>query len=500
MAARALRAVVVLAAALLAVAAGAPLAAAESLSLSVSPVRPTDASGVTVTASGTVDDSEGGVLVVLYSPSDQASSCPANPADDSVGEVISPYGTGVQGAFGPIQGTAQPLALGSYLLCGWIADNSTGVPSIDPVSTTFTVTSADTITLEAPTDVIEGQPFDIDVSGDAYDANAVIDATYKPAGGACAATPAADTGTPTASSVGLGGEPAYTATAASQLQLDAGSYMECVWLVDAQTGMVLAHDSAVFLVQTLGATVRPVFRALLDAGQTIAVNATADLPANVPTTVVVDVLPGAGGRQCASNPDAEPTSTLQVLSEALTDTQVPSGSVSTTDGEALFSSPGRYLACAWLLNGWSSATHPATVAGPTTGTITALAPIVFHGRTSHREPIAITLEPAEQLVSVISFTARVHCDGTPRLTNGEIWNRMLAGPIDFGTNQVPAIHIRAASFSTNVDHVLVVSGRVHGLTITGAFTEGGPVSRFTGNTSQHFSCTTGKTRFTVRAH
>ncbi len=489
-----------LAVTLLAVAAAAPVAAAESLSLSVSPAHPTDASGVTVTVSGTVDDPDGGVLVVLYSPSDQASSCPANPNDDSVGESISPYGTGVQGAFGPIQGTSQPLALGSYLLCGWIADNSTGIPSIEPVSTTFTVTAADTIALGAPADVIEGQAFDIDVSGDAYDANAVIDATDKPAGGACAATPTADTGTPTASSVNPSGEPIYTATVASQLQLDAGSYLECVWLVDAQTGNVLAHDSTVFLVQALDATVRPVFRALLDAGQTIAVNATAELPANVSTTVVVDVLHGPAGAQCASNPDAEPTSALQVLSESLTDTQVPSGSVSTTGGEASFSSPGRYLVCAWLLNGWSSATHPATVAGPSTGSITALAPVVYRGRTSRREPIAITLERAEQLVSVISFTARVHCDGTPRLSDGEIWNRMLAGPIDFGTNQIPAIHIRGASFSTDLHHLLAISGRVRGLMITGAFTEAGPVSSFTGNTSQHFSCTTGKTGFTVRAH
>ncbi|MGO9752134.1 MAG: hypothetical protein ACLP22_11635 [Solirubrobacteraceae bacterium] len=494
-----MRAVVVLAATVVALA-GAPAASADSLSLSVSPGDPTDSSGVTVTASGTVDDPSGGGIVVLYSSSDQASSCPAIPANDSVGQSISPNATGVQGAFGPLQGTAQPLPLGTYLLCGWITDNSTGMPSTQPVSTTFTVTAADTIALAAPEDAIEGQAFDIDVSGDAYDASAVIDATYKPPGGACAPTPAADTGTVTASSLGPGGDPAYTTTAASQLQLDAGSYLACVWLLDAPSGAVLAHDSAVFAVHTLGATVALRFPARVDAGEEIPVNASADLPANVSTTVVVDVLQTGTGTQCASNPDAEPTSVVQVLSESLTDTQVPSGSVSTSDGEASFNNPGTYLVCAWLLNGWSSATHPATVAGPSTGTITALAPMVYRGRTSRRYPIAVTVEPAEGLVSVISFTARVHCDGTPLLTNGQIWNRMLAGPIYFGTGQIPAIHIRGASFSTDVQHILTVSGHAHGLTITGAFTEGGPVSRFTGNTSQHFDCTTGRTLFTVRAH
>ena len=64
-------------------------------------------------------------------------------------------------------------------------------------STTFSVVAADTLSLSADTDPVEGRPLAVTAAGKAYAPGAIVDATTKPAGGACAATPVADTGAAT---------------------------------------------------------------------------------------------------------------------------------------------------------------------------------------------------------------------------------------------------------------------------------------------------------------
>ena len=139
---------------------------------------------------------------------------------------------------GALIGSSTALPIGSYELCGWLTDQSNAVTI--SYQGAFSVTPADTVALRLPTPAVEGRGFDVDANGNAYDANALIDATYKPAGGACGPTPASDAGT-VADNNGIAPGPGqYTQPVISQPVLSAGSYLVCAWLVDSQTADVLA--------------------------------------------------------------------------------------------------------------------------------------------------------------------------------------------------------------------------------------------------------------------
>jgi hypothetical protein len=98
------------------------------------------------------------------------------------------------GLFGPVVGDPQTLSIGGYLLCGWITDPNDPTVVFASASAAFTVAASDSLALAPLTGAVEGRPFDVDATGVAYDPDAIIDATYKPAASACAPSPDLDTG------------------------------------------------------------------------------------------------------------------------------------------------------------------------------------------------------------------------------------------------------------------------------------------------------------------
>ena len=86
----------------------------------------------------------------------------------------------------------------------------------------------------APQNPVDGRQLDVTASGNAYDANAVVDATLKATGGACGpAPPPLDSATPTNNSdIPVVGRTPYSITVISQQTFDACSYLVCAWLVD----------------------------------------------------------------------------------------------------------------------------------------------------------------------------------------------------------------------------------------------------------------------------
>src|SRR5947209_1742163 len=187
--------------------AGPAVARADSLTLSVLPAAPTDATPLQIRATG--DTAANANLYVVYrsSGTGPCAGIPGQP-DGDPGAGFQPFGTAV--APGPFDVTGAPpqsLSIGSYLFCGYLVDGTDGtvLRTAGPASLTVNVTAADTVSIAQPADPVGGRSFELDAAGTAYDAGAVLDATVKRAGGACAATPGADTGKPTDSS---GGSPA----------------------------------------------------------------------------------------------------------------------------------------------------------------------------------------------------------------------------------------------------------------------------------------------------
>ena len=401
--------------------------------------------------------------------------------------------------------SSAPVAvpIGDYRLCGWVYDDTTGDTS-GPFTGTFTVTAADTISLQSPADAIEGQTFDVDASGDVYDPNAVIDATYKPTGGSCASTPGTDTGTVSATGLGpsTNGSASYTA-AASQLVLDAGGYLVCAWLVDDQTTAVLARASADLSVHTITASLDLRLPVRVDPGEAFSVNASTDLPAGVQTIAVADVVPKRGTTTCAANPDAEPTTAVEWLDAGLTDTQVPSGTVATDEtGEAELQDTGRYLVCGWLLNDWSNVENPPTIAGPISATVTVVPLQVFRGRTSQHLALSITVAAVERFVLEISYSDHIRCPRPTHFEDGELWNGDWDSSFSsesFGTVRIGKSGAVRVRLTGNPNHTFELSGRASGDTLAGTFTEKGKALAFTDNPAQTFRCTSGTVRFRVRA-
>jgi hypothetical protein len=473
----------------------------DSLNLSVSPAQPTDATGVTVTASGTTQDPSGVALNLHYRVAGTG-GCSAEPGSDT-GSGIAPDGaTSGTGSFTFTAPAPVSVPIGSYTLCGWVTDVS-DASIFGPVSTTFSVIAADTLALQPPAGATAGQPFDVGASGNVYDGSAVISVTYKPAGAGCAGTPAADSGTVTESGVppSTNGSSAYTATAASQLELDAGSYLFCGWLVDANTSAVLTQTTRTITVQGFSPSLALRTATRVDPGQAFSVNVSAQLPANVPTTAVAELVPKRSGTACAGNPDAEPTSATQLLDDQLTDSQVPSGPVSTSEqNEAQLATPGSYLVCAWLLNGWSNAAHPPTIGGPVSATVSVVPNRVFHGRTSQHRAMSITLAAAERLVLDITYADHIRCPRRALFPTGGAWNGNWTG--EFGADTLGTVHVGRQGgvnirLTGNANHTFTLTGRLAGRKLTGRFTEAGRAFAFTSNNAQSFRCSARGVRFSL---
>jgi len=191
-----------------------------------------------------------------------------------------------------------------------------------------------------------------------------------------------------------------------------------------------------------------------------------------------------------------------VLDQSLGDTQVPSGTVKTSDGRAELSSPGGYLVCAWLLNGWSNATNPPTVAGPQQATVKVVRPLLLRGQTSQRRSITITVATAQRLVTDIDYTDHLSCKGTPRFGDGELWNgswtaNFQAG--NLGPARIAGTGALRIKLAGNPNHTFELTGLLRGRQLTGTFEEQGKVSAFTDNADQAFLCSSGVVHFAVNA-
>ncbi len=464
-------------------------ASADTLSLTVSGL--TDA-GVTVTAAGTVANPA--ILNVSYFPAGTG-GCPSSPVG---GTSISPDGTQMNPPMFDYPGSSVMLPPGSYQLCGWLSSVA-GSTVTATYSGTFTVTAVDMLSLAGPVDPIEGQELTVTASGAAYDPEAAVYATYKPAGGGCASTPEADTGTISDSADAVSGQ--YSTEPVSSQSFDAGSYLVCVWLVDSDDDQVLASASTTLDVGALGASIQLSGPTKVDPGETFPVNLTTTVDAGIPVLAQADVVPARPGTTCAGNPDGEPTNTLQpLMQEPLTDTQVPAGTVSTSDGQAQLAADGRYLICGWLLDGWSTTETPPTVAGPISRIVTVVKPLVFRGLTSQRDRLSMTVGQASRDLELIIASDRLHCAKPAFLSSGQRWNgdsRVRLTPQEFGVTHLGSgsIHVRAVP-NPNVTFNLVA--RLSGNLVKGRFTEAGTPDGLIGNRAERFQCTSGAVRFALR--
>ena len=473
---------------------------ADTLSLSTSPSQPSDAVPPQIVANGDTSHPDA-VLHVDYRQADTG-GCASDPTLDP-GTAASPDGTGLGvGQFGPVVGDPQTLAIGGYVLCGWITDPNDATVVFASASAAFTVAASDSVALVPVPNAVEGRPFDVDATGIAYDPDAIIDATYKPAGSTCAASPDLDTGV-VANDSGSPPDPGpYSDPVLSQQVLDAGRYLVCAWLIDQQDPThPLEATSETISVRPVQASIQLRAPGRIDGGQTFAVTLIANVDWGVPLIAIADLKPKTNGSGCAGNPDGEPTAATQELDEQITDTQQPAGGVSSTNTHVSVHGYGAHLVCAWLLNGWTTAANPPTVAGPISATVTAVQPETFRGRTAQRLPIKITLAPVERLVLAISYKDRLQCAGPATFTNGVRWNGLWGN--DFGTGALGTLRVRrSGSFDVNLNansnHAFKLQGHVKRRRITGTLSEQGKSSVFTSNSGQSFTCRTGEVRYSVR--
>lgn len=478
------------------VCAGAGHAYADSLNLTVT--QSTDA-GVVVTATGSTSDPMGAVLGVQYFSSG-AGGCPTDPG---AGTQIAPNGTVVNpgGQFNVSSSMPVSVPLGSYVLCGWLTGNSSPMMTTATApATNFTVTPADTMSLGLPSNPIEGEQLNLTASGTAYDANAAVYATYKPAGGSCASTPQADAGTLSDSDDPVSGQ--YSTNAVFSQTFDSGSYLVCAWLVDSNTNQLLAQASTTLTVGPLDATLRLAAPSEVDLDEQFPLNISATLNAGITVLATADIVPDRTGTSCAPNPDGEPTSATPALNgEQLNDTQVPAGTVSTSDGTGQISAYGRYLVCAWLLDGWSQSNTPATVAGPISTTVTVVRPLIYRGRTSQRGKLTITVARAERDLYEISYSDHLRCAKPAVMAGGQRWNGDNTDSLttsNFGVQHIGSSNTLKLRLNGNRNHTFDMTAHVSATAITGVFTEAGTPFGLLGNKAERFRCTTGNVHFTIR--
>jgi hypothetical protein len=295
----------------------------------------------------------------------------------------------------------------------------------------------------------------------------------------------------------------YSDPVLSQQVLDAGRYLVCAWLIDPQDPTdLLEATSETIAVQSVQASIQLRAPRRIDGGQAFPVALSANVDWGVPLTAVADLVRKTKGSGCAGNPVGEPMAAAQALNEQITGTQEPAGVVSSTNSHVSVPGFGSYLLCAWLLNGWTTAANPPTVAGPISATVTAVRPETFRGRTSQRLPIKITLAPVEDQVLAITYRDRLQCAGPATFANGTRWNGLWGN--DFGNGALGALRVRGSgSFRLNLransDHTFRIQGHLRGKRISGTFVEQGRSSVFTSNRAQSLACATGEVRYTVSA-
>lgn len=177
------------------------------------------------TVSGTAAVSE--YLFVRYRAPGGA-ACAPTADSDSGSELYEFYGNEVNGSFS-FQ-NAKTFSSGTYMFCIWLADSDTTVTS--PITETITFRRP-TGTISATFDPVvlsPGHQGTVTVTGTS-EAPKEVFATVRAAGGQCAPTADADTGSNL-----IGGESVNGAFSVQRtLTEDAGSYVLCLWLADSDT-------------------------------------------------------------------------------------------------------------------------------------------------------------------------------------------------------------------------------------------------------------------------
>jgi hypothetical protein len=482
-------------------------ASSGDLTLTPAPAQPTDATGLQLHASGSA--SVPATIQVVYRQSGTgACGGPPGTSTGDPGAAFPPNGTQVPAGQFPDVTVPPPqnLPIGSYIICGYLVDSSDSTNVLATTSLTVAVGAADTVEIDPPSDAVQGRPFDIGAHGVLYDGSANIDATYKRAGGACATSPAADTGTVTRSSGASPGTGAYSVIVAPRVTLDPGDWLVCAWIVDPNVSASPLASSPGVVVHVRALSTSLALRApgRVDAGQPFSASTVATVEHDIPVEAVVKEKPLRAGASCAASPTSEPTGDVVVLDQGLADTQQPSGSVSADPAPVSLAHPGRYLLCGWLLGAWPAVSEQASVpvvAGPVSAVVAASGPQTFRGRTSQHHGFKLVLARVQQRVLEIAYTDHIHCRGLALLPSGLPWNGTWNNDLttnNFGTLQVSRTGRIHTSLMGNPNLGLVLTARKRGRHITGAFTEIGRSFAFTGNTAQNLACTSGRVRFSLR--
>jgi hypothetical protein len=472
-----------------------PAAAASTLSLSSNP-NPSDATGVTLTASGSTSGNTGGYnLLIHYQPA--GGSCAADPDRNP---PLDPDSASVPADGGPydVQSSApNQLLPGRYLVCGWLEDLDTS-STVATAQLPLTVASADTTSMAFSAPPLQGRAFDVSATGTSYDRGSIVDATYKGAGGTCAPTRDADGGTsvdseenPSATGTG-----AYNTGMGSHLLLAPGSYLFCGWLYDQATSAVLARTQTVVNVAPIHATMQLHAPAATAGDYPVKLDVSID--AGVPVTAIVDEIP----KSPSGCPKVPPPSAESAIDADLEDTQQPSGTITESAPNVAPVSNGPQLVCAWLLDNWSVDVFPQPVLlGPISAAVAIAHNLVFTGHTSQNQAIKLFATPFAGDILTVQFRARFHCAGAPRTPDGKLWNRFgneFLSYVVFGAAKPDAggrFTIRERFTSI---HVVVVHGRVQGKTITGTLSDRARSTVFTHSPHLGPRCTTGTIGFTAR--
>ena len=490
------RVIVVVVAALVAAVPGGGAGAVTPASVNIvaAPNPPSDGAPITFTASGTSPVSSYQVDANLDSG---PGPCAADPSSDTAGVETLGF-SGDDFTMLPASAQAGYHTPGAYTVCAWIVDPNTG-EVVNTQSFPVTIASADTLAVAFGQLPVQGRAVDVVASGTNHDGAGVIEATVKPAGGACAATGASDSGRRLNGFDIAAGVGQYSRSVGATTQFAPGNDLLCGWLVDqGNPAIVLARTQTTFTVPRLHAAMTLHAPGTI-AASTVKVTLNVALDGGVPVSAVVDLLSRAG--KCADSPAGEPKSANDVIDEPLPDVSPPSGTASVS-ASVTFGTPGRHVLCAWLLDAWSNAVHPAVVAGPVSATVTVAGNEAFTGKTSQHLPISFATLPFARHILGIAFEVRFRCDGVPRYPSGHRWNGVAKESLSAFTYGVlsPDAHGRfALKLNGNRNHRIDIHGRVAGKTISGTITDRIASWIFTGNRRQQLSCRAGTERYTAHA-
>ncbi|HTX47740.1 MAG TPA: hypothetical protein VMD48_15760 [Solirubrobacteraceae bacterium] len=458
-------------------------AASNSLTLSFSPGDPSGITPVTVTANGSTA-AAGEYLIVAVVPA--STGCPSQYENVSGGYWINEQ-LQAAGTFTAVHSAARQLEHGSYDICGWLADSSSGPPVLN-ASAPMAISNPDTLSLsDSPSAVTDGASATVSVNGVADVDNPEVYVTEKPAAdGGCAANPGADTGIPLSgydpASVTFGtfSDSATEAPGSGSSGPDAlppGRYELCGWLMDGDGSSTVPLAPVASATITLKAPIGSLAYSvpeLVHAGTKFAITAALSTTSS-DVGLYLDYKPlPASGSPCASSQSLEPKDAQLVISD---------GHQASTDVSARVRRAGVYVACAWLE--WPH----GTVDGPFAGRFVVLSkhqrPLVFSGSTSQRPrlPHAISLETVDQQVVDLTYRARFSCTRPGRRTTNPIYATTFPA---FGSVRGGAF---LESFVQGTD-IASIGGRLGARSAHGTFREA--------YSSRGYECRSGLVSFTAR--